>query len=123
MRFKQAGFLAITFALAACAGTKAAYQAADTLDEQAYVTAELYTAWREEARDMIAAGSLTEAQATSLRSADARATPLVLKLAPLAQSVRAARTATNEAALQVALSDAVVAISSFVDAVKAARGQ
>jgi hypothetical protein len=113
--------IAIAIALVGCAGTRQAYDAADSIDEQAFVTAELYAAWRDEARELIDAGGLTPGEAQQLRAMDGRVTPAVLELAPLAQAVRAARTAANEAALQQALADASVAIAEFINAVKEAR--
>ena len=74
-----------------------------------------------EARELIDAGGLTPGEAQQLRAMDGRVTPAVLELAPLAQAVRAARTAANEAALQQALADASVAIAEFINAVKEAR--
>lgn len=128
---KQAGFarvgmlvsMAVLAAIAGCAGTKAAYKAADTIGDQAYVVAEHYAALVKEAADLAQNPGTPDQVKEQLRAADRLAKPLVLELKPLADAYNATRTAQTEADLQAALNQAVVAVAGFIRAVKAARGE
>lgn len=111
-------------AIAGCAGTKAAYNAAaDSLPDQAYVVAEHYSALVKEAADLAQNPATPEQVKETLKTADNYARPIVLGLKPLADAYQATRTAQTEADLQSALNNAAVAMAGFIRAVKAARGE
>ena len=104
--------------VAGCAGTKAAYQGATTLDDTAYVIAEHYSALVKEAADLKDAGTLTGAALVRVQQIEARATPVVLKLKDVSAAWTASKNATTEAALQKAISDAAVVVSDLINALK-----
>lgn len=103
-----------------CSSTKAAYEAADTLDERAYVATEHYAAVVKQAADLKDKGVLTGSALAQVRELEQVATPVVLKLGPLVKNYQAAQSAETEVALQRALDDAVLAIADLVRVVKAA---
>ena len=111
--------LPLLLVLAACAGTKSAYQAADTLEEQAYVVTEHYAAVLKEAADL--APSLPAHIKAELQAADRKVKPLVTGLAPLVQRYETVRNAQTEAELQAAVNDALIALTEFVNTLKQAR--
>lgn len=105
--------------LAACVGTKSAYQAADTLDDQAYVITEHYAAVVKEAADI--APRLPAHLKEQLQAADRTAKPIIVKLGPLAQQFQSVRNAQTEAELQAAVNDALIALTDFINTLKQAR--
>jgi hypothetical protein len=114
---------ALSALVVGCAGTKAAYKAADSLPDQAFVVAEHYSALVKEAADLAQNAATPDQVKSTLKAADNVARPLVLGLKPLADAYQATRTAQTEAELQAALNNAVVAVAGFIRAVKAARGE
>lgn len=114
-----AGLLVVAAAcvLAACAGTRAAYDAADTLDETAKVVSEHYYALLREANDLADQG----APASFVQRAqelEAVAAPKILALRDAAQAYEAVRSAENEGELAAALGEAVPLVSQFVDLIR-----
>lgn len=103
-----------------CAGTKAAYNAADTLEERAYVVTEHYSAVVKQAADLKDLGVLKGQALNQARELESVASPVVLSLGDLVAKYNAAKNAETEVALQRALDDAVVALASLVRVVKTA---
>lgn len=103
-----------------CAGTKAAYDAADTLDERAYVVTEHYSAIVKQAADLKDLGVLKGNALAQARELETVAQPVVLSLADLVAKYNAAKNAETEVALQRALDEAVLAVASLVRVVKSA---
>lgn len=125
-----AGALVAVF-LSACAGTKAAYRAADNLPDRAFVIAEHYAVLVREAADIAQNPATPQSVREALKVADQHAKPFIVgdsarglpSLKELADAYQATRTAQTEAELQAALNNAVVAVAGFIRAVKAARGE
>lgn len=109
-------------ATSGCAGTKSAYNAADTLEERAFVVTEHYSAVVKQAADLKDAGVLKGAALTKAREIESVAQPVVLSLGGLVAKYNAAKSAETEVALQKALDEAVLAIADLVRVVKAAAG-
>lgn len=109
-------------ATAGCAGTKAAYDAADTLEERAFVATEHYAAVVKQAADLKDLGVLKGAALTKAQEVEKVAQPVVLSLGDLVAKYNAAHTAETEVALQRALDEAILAIANLVRVVKGAAG-
>lgn len=109
-------------AVSGCAGTKAAYNAADTLEERAFVVTEHYSAVVKQAADLKDTGVLKGAALSKAREIESVAQPVVLSLGGLVAKYNAAKSAETEVALQKALDEAVLAIADLVRVVKAAAG-
>jgi hydroxymethylpyrimidine pyrophosphatase-like HAD family hydrolase len=107
-------------AVAGCAGTKAAYQAADTLEDRAYVVTEHYSAIVKQAADLKDLGVLKGSALSQVREIETSAQPVVLSLRDLVANYNAAKTAETEVALQKALDDAVRLLANLVRVVKTA---
>lgn len=116
-------FLVMATALLAigCTGTKAAYKAAESPDEYAFVVASHYDALVNEAADLAEQPGTPERVKAALKAADARAKPLVLKLRGLAENYQAVKSAETQKALQDALNQAVFAVADFIRALKAGQ--
>ncbi|MCG8436324.1 MAG: hypothetical protein MJA83_20080 [Gammaproteobacteria bacterium] len=121
------GLLALVLAcltLAGCAGTRAAYQAAEGLEETAKVFAEHYFAEVRELNDLDDAGALTPSMKQHAQDIVRRTRPVILQLSEIAQAYKNVRSAENEAALRRAVNEAALALSRLIDVAKAAgRGQ
>lgn len=123
--------LAVTV-LASCTGTKAAYQAADSLPNTAFVIAEHYSALLNEAATLKESGRVPANLLDAMRKADDAIRPLIVGdpsavppivgLRDLAASYQAVRDAETEAQLQVAVDNALREIAKFINTVKLARG-
>lgn len=109
-------------ALTGCSSTKAAYDAADTLEERAFVVTEHYTAVVKQAADLKDRGILAGSALTQARAIEARATPVFQRIGPLVATYNAARNAETEVELQRALDAAVLALADLVRIVKGAAG-
>lgn len=118
-----AALLVGVFAVSGCSSTKAAYAAADTLEERAFVATEHYASVVRQAADLKQKGVLTGSALARVQEIELAARPLVLKLEPLVKSFKAAQTAESEVALQSALDDVVLVIADLVRAVKAIGGE
>lgn len=121
----QLFFLAVLATFAAglvvgCAGTRSAYQAADTAEEYAYVVTEHYAAVLAQAVALRANPAVPRDAIAAIQRADLKVAPAILALAPLRQALKAVKSAENEAALQAAVDAAVRALAELVREVKAA---
>lgn len=120
--FLATAFLWVVFAsLLGCVGTKSAYRAADTLEEQAYVVTEHYAALVKEAADLATAPGTPRSVIDALQEADQSTKPVIVGLAPLVQRYSAVRDAQTEAELQAAVNEALIALTNFINTIKAAR--
>jgi len=108
--------------LSGCSGTRAAYKAADGLAETSYVVGEHYFAEVRGINRLDDEGKLSPANLRSLQRIALETRPLVVSLIDAGSAYRAVRSAENEATLAAALSEAAVAISRLVDAIKAVGG-
>jgi hydroxymethylpyrimidine pyrophosphatase-like HAD family hydrolase len=109
-----------SLATTGCASTRAAYNAAETLEERAYVVTEHYTAVITQAADLKNRGVLKGAALAQVREIETVARPVVLSLGDLVANYKAAKSAESEVALQRALDEAVLVLADLVRAVKAA---
>lgn len=115
--------------LSGCTGTKAAYKAADSLADTAYVITEHYAAVLHEAAELREHTGTPAAAVKAMQEADRIVKPLILGdpttgragLRELAQTYTAVRTAETEAELQDAINRAVRELSKLINAVKTAR--
>lgn len=67
--------------VAGCSGTKAAYRAAENLDETAFVVAEHYSAVLTEARILVQKPETTAGTVRAVQRIEAKATPIIIELA------------------------------------------
>lgn len=109
---------ALAVALTACAGTRQAYQSAETLDETAKVVVRHYTATTNEATRLIESGNVSDATAERIRELDRDVYPLIQQVEQLAAAHAELGTAETEAELAEAIDTAVVALSDLIDAVE-----
>lgn len=117
--------------LSGCVGTRAAYQAAESPDEYAYVITEHYASLVKEAADLKERPTTPREAVEAMQRAELAARPLVLGgdrppspgLRDLAETYSAVRDAKSEQDLQLATDRAVLRIADLVRAVKAARGE
>lgn len=120
---------AVATLAAGCAGTKAAYSEAQSLDEYAFVLTEHYSALVREAADLKEKPTTPAAAVKAMQDADTAAHLVVVGsaqspgLAELAQKFAAVKSASSEAELQAAVDAAVLRIADLVRAVKAARAK
>jgi hypothetical protein len=112
----------VMMATTGCAGTRAAYNAAETLDERAFVATEHYSAVVKQAADLKEAGVLKGQALAQAREIETVARPLVLSLGDLVANYNAVRSAETEVALERALDETILAIAGLVRVVKAAAG-
>lgn len=119
--FSVAGIALLAGLLAACSGTRLAYETAaqspNALEAQAYVVSEHYDALLAEANDIADAGAPREV-VERMQAADREAKPKVLALRRAVETYEAVRSAQNETELERAIADAALAVSDFIDAIK-----
>ena len=113
--------LCLALALAACQGTKQAYQAAEGVDENAKVVAEHYFALVREANDLKASGALAGGDLVKAQQIVRSTRPAIDQLATAARAYENVQTATTEAELNAAITQAATSISSLIDIIKRAR--
>jgi hypothetical protein len=106
--------------LAGCAGTRAAYKAADSLEDRAYVATEHYSAIVKQAADLKEHGVLKGSALAQVQEVDTALGPIIKSLGPLVQNYKAVKSAETEVALQKALDEAVLALADLIRLVKAA---
>lgn len=119
MRKRNLSFLFLVSLLVGCAGTRAAYQAAEDFEDTAYVMSEHFSALQREGIRLRDAGTLTGNSLLVAQRVEARARPLILQMGTAAQAWDAVKSAENEAALGTAISNAVKVLHELVDALKA----
>lgn len=116
------GSLVIAAQLSGCVGTKAAYKAAEGVEQQAYVALEHYDALLKEGVKLKENPNVPREVVTSIQSADAKLFPVIQRVKAARDLYVAARTAPNEAELQRVVNDAVLLLADLIDAIKKARG-
>jgi len=119
------GLLALLLAvltISGCAGTRAAYKAAEGLSETAYVVGEHYYAEVREVNDLADAGRLSAAELQNLQNIAQATRPTVVAMLNAASAYKLVQSTANEAELSAALAEAAVSISKLVDAIKAVGG-
>lgn len=128
--FARIGFLALISAvllsgfllLPGCQSTRAAYQAADSLDETSYVISEHYASLVREAADLASRPTTPRGVVRAMQEADLAVAPVIDSLRRLRDAYVATRDAKTEAALQEAVNQAVILLADLVRQVNAARG-
>jgi len=105
--------------LGACSGMRMAYEAAETLEETAYVVTEHYYVILREANRLADEGAPQE-WINRIVAKERQVTPAILRLRAQVDAYNAVRNAETEQELSDALSEAVVLVSEFIDVV---RGQ
>jgi hypothetical protein len=113
--------LAMTTLVGACAGTKAAYRAAEGLEEKAYVVGEHYYALVREGNDLKNRGILSGSQLDRAQALVQSSRPVILELADATRAYANVKNAETEAELERALNPAALAVSRLVDVIKAVR--
>jgi hypothetical protein len=104
--------------LAGCAGTFSAYRAAEDLEDSSYVLSEHYAALVAEGIRLRDNGTLTGPTLVSAQRAEAAARPVILKMGEAARAWESARSADNQKALEIAITDATRALHELIDAMK-----
>lgn len=107
--------------LTSCAGTQRAYKAAEGVDQNAKVVAEHYYALVREANDLKKSGILAGGDLVKAQNLVRDTRPAIDKLSGAAMAYEGVQSATTEAALDKAITDAAIAISELIDIIKAAR--
>lgn len=108
-----------------CAGTKAAYQEAQTPEEYAYVVTEHYAALVKQAADLAAAPTTPASVKDALKRADMAAHDVIIGgpgspgLKALVDNYNAIKNAQTQEALQAAVDDAVLKLADLLRAIKA----
>lgn len=113
--------LIVCMAVAGCSGVKRAFDAANSLDETAYVIAELYSVTLSEAAELAVDPAVPPAVVDRMREVRNRTTPLVLQLRAMSEAYVSVRTADNAEALQQAIDRAALAVAEFLDVVRSVR--
>lgn len=108
--------------LSGCASTADAYQAANGLEQTAYVMNNHFLALIKEANALAESGTLSGTSLAKAQEIVKTARPLLAELSNIAQTYAAAQTAENEEALKQAIAAAAVQLSSLVNAIRAAGG-
>lgn len=115
------GVLAIilaSLALSGCAGTRAAYQAADGIEQTAKVMGEHYSALVHSANNLKDAGKLAGSDLVAVQGFIAKTEPLMYVMAEAGKAFKAVQSADTEAALQEAMFEAAKVIDRLIDALK-----
>lgn len=124
MRLKAicAGALLAMLSLTGCPGTMAAYRAADTPDEYAFVLVKHYEVLVTQAADAKERVGTSPSAIRAMQLADNKAGPVIERLRSLRDAYLAVKSADNEAALQAAINDAIRLLADFIRAVDRAGG-
>lgn len=101
-----------------CSATRQAYQNADTPSDYALVVLEQYDAILQEANRLKAEGKLTGSTLAAVQAADLKAQPFVNSIRPLQKAYEATHSASDAAALQKAVNDAITAVADLIRIVK-----
>lgn len=115
------GILAVFLAalvLSGCAGTRAAYQAADGINETAKVMGEHYYALVHSANVLKDEGKLTGTDLVAVQNLISQTASLVYVMAEAGDAFKAVQSADNEAALQRAMFEAAKVIDRIINALK-----
>jgi hypothetical protein len=117
------GILALLLAalmVVGCGGTKAAYKAASGVEETAYVLVEHYYALVRQANELADSGQLVGSSLTRAQDVVRLTKPVVDEAIRASLAYVSYKDASSEADLKRAISDAAIAISRLVDAIKGA---
>ncbi len=114
--------LAAAFGISACQGTKAAYKAAGSPSETAFVVTEHYASIVQQAAALSREPGLPRGALERMQAADRVARPAIEALRPAAAAYEASKSETDRALLAEKVNEAVVKLADLVRAVKAARG-
>ncbi len=116
------GLIICTFLLlAGCAGTQAAYTAAEGIDQTAKVVAEHYYAVVKEANALKTSGALAGDDLVKAQDLVRDTRPAIDTLASAAQVYEGVQSAETEAELEAAILKASTSIGALIDILKAAR--
>ena len=119
--WKLIAVVAMSTLIVACAGTRSAYQAAETLEEQAYVVGEHYYALVREANELRRSGALSGSTLTRAQDLVQGSRSIIAELEDAARAYTNVRNAETQADLERALNEAAVAVSRLVDVIKGVR--
>lgn len=112
---------ALTF-VSGCAGTTAAYKAAQGVDQQAYVALEHYNSLVKEAIALKSKPGVPPEVINAIKAADTAVYPAVQRVNRARVAYNNIKNAQTEEELQLAVNDAVLLLADLVNAVKQARG-
>lgn len=104
--------------IAGCAGTKAAYQAAQSPEDYAYVVTEHYASVLHELAAAKQAGKLTGSALATVQKADDRVNPAIIKLRSAAELYTQTKDAKDAVALQQAIDQAVPLLADLIKLMK-----
>jgi len=114
--------LCAAFVLAGCQGTRMAYSSAKSVDEKAYVVVEHYAALVREAANLAQNPSTPAKAVEAMKKADARVSPVIMRVRDLRKAYSVSSTPENAESLGIAVDEAMVDLSTMVEAVNEARG-
>jgi len=104
--------------LSGCAGTRAAYKAADGLEETAFVMNQHFLALVSEANDLTDAGELSGSALVNTQGIVRDSYPLLRMLSDSAKAYESVRNAETEQALTQAIAAAAVELSNLLNAIR-----
>ncbi len=119
----------VAVSLPGCVGTQAAFHAASSVSDTAYVVEEEYSALVKEAADLAQSPTIDPQAKAAMKAADAAVKPWILGdeatgkpgLRKLAATYAAVKDAKTQADLQAAIDGAVIELTKLINAVKSAR--
>lgn len=128
--FIQAAMLALmlaigvisALAISGCTNTQRAIRNADTPADYALVFLEGYDAALKTANQLKQSNALSGENLIRVQQAEAKAWPLVRRIDPLRRAYEQTRSAEDEAALQVAIDNAIREAAEFIRLVRELRG-
>jgi len=110
--------LCLLSVFAACSGTREAYRAAEGVEEIAKVVGEHYYALIKEANRLSSDGVLYGNSLAKAQDVVRATQPVISELAEAAKAYKALRSAETEAELKTAITNAAIAVSRLINAVK-----
>lgn len=116
-----AGVLAVLM-LSGCAGTTAAYRAADGLEETAYVMNQHFLGLVREGNELRRTGALAGSALTTAQNLVETGRPILRTLSEAAQAYKAVKSAANQDELTVAIANAAVQLSALLNYIREAGG-
>ena len=111
-----------TLMLSGCAGTRAAYKAADGLEETAFVMNQHYLALVSEANDLTDTGALSGLALVDTQDIVRKSHPLLRSLSKSARAYESVRNAETEQELTQAIAAAAVELSNLLNAIRRVSG-
>lgn len=113
----------VAMGLISCSGTKQAYEAANGLEETAYVMSEHYNALVQEAARLNSVGVLVGEDLVRAQDLVRRAEPLRIELSSVAQVYADFQSAETEAELTAAIASMAVVLSDLVTLIDSFRSE